>query len=105
MLHRGESLAALPKGGGDGRGFAGELRSLPLDTEKNIRERSYLIWEREGRPPGRSLEHWLQAEAELSGAAKPARARRAAASPAKRAAAQAPKSAPTARRKLAAKDA
>lgn len=27
---------------------------------------SYQIWEREGRPHGRDLEHWLQAEAELA---------------------------------------
>jgi len=33
-----------------------------------IRERAYLLWEREGRPEGMELEHWLCAEAELSGA-------------------------------------
>jgi hypothetical protein len=32
-----------------------------------IRERSYQIWEHEGRPEGRHLEHWLQAEHELNG--------------------------------------
>jgi hypothetical protein len=26
---------------------------------------AYLIWEREGRPPGREKEHWLQAETQL----------------------------------------
>jgi hypothetical protein len=30
-----------------------------------IRMRSYLIWEREGRPFGRDVDHWLRAEAEL----------------------------------------
>ena len=30
-----------------------------------IRERAYLIWEREGRPHGRDLEHWVRAEVEL----------------------------------------
>ncbi|GIK83260.1 MAG: hypothetical protein BroJett024_43650 [Alphaproteobacteria bacterium] len=30
-----------------------------------IRERAYLLWEREGRPEGKALEHWLCAEAEL----------------------------------------
>jgi len=30
-----------------------------------IKERSYFIWEGEGRPHGRSLDHWLMAEAEL----------------------------------------
>jgi hypothetical protein len=27
--------------------------------------RSYQIWEREGRPDGRHLDHWMQAMAEL----------------------------------------
>ncbi len=30
-----------------------------------IQERSYEIWEREGRPHGRDLEHWRLAETEL----------------------------------------
>jgi hypothetical protein len=30
-----------------------------------ISERAYSIWEREGRPDGQALNHWLQAEAEL----------------------------------------
>jgi hypothetical protein len=30
-----------------------------------IAKRAFEIWEREGRPPGRDLEHWLAAEAEL----------------------------------------
>ena len=34
--------------------------------EWQIRERAYRIWEREGRPEGRSLEHWLQAEVEIA---------------------------------------
>jgi hypothetical protein len=29
-----------------------------------IEERAYIIWEKEGRPEGRSLAHWLQAEQE-----------------------------------------
>ena len=38
-----------------------------MDTATDIvRERAYLIWETEGRPDGRDLEHWLQAERELS---------------------------------------
>jgi hypothetical protein len=32
-----------------------------------ISARAYSIWEREGRPDGRALNHWLQAEAELIG--------------------------------------
>ena len=30
-----------------------------------IRERAYAIWEEEGRPEGRDLDHWLRAEADL----------------------------------------
>jgi Protein of unknown function (DUF2934) len=37
-----------------------------MTIQQVIQERSYLIWEREGRPHGRNLEHWLKAEAELS---------------------------------------
>jgi hypothetical protein len=34
-------------------------------TEEAIRQRSYTIWEREGRPQGKALEHWLRAKTEL----------------------------------------
>jgi len=34
-------------------------------TEQAIRQRSYLIWLREGRPEGRATEHWHKARAEL----------------------------------------
>ena len=44
-----------------------------MNAEQAIRERSYLIWEREGRPEGRNLEHWLLAEAELRAEPRPAR--------------------------------
>ncbi len=33
--------------------------------EQRVRERAYEIWERAGRPEGKSIEHWLQAEAEI----------------------------------------
>ena len=32
---------------------------------QRTRERAYQIWEEEGRPEGREIEHWLQAEGEL----------------------------------------
>ena len=32
--------------------------------EHAIREAAYWLWEREGRPEGRALEHWLRATAE-----------------------------------------
>jgi hypothetical protein len=35
-----------------------------------ISARAYSIWEREGRPDGRALNHWLQAEAELIGTSR-----------------------------------
>ena len=34
-------------------------------THEAVQQRSYFIWEREGRPNGRHLDHWLIAEAEL----------------------------------------
>jgi Protein of unknown function (DUF2934) len=37
----------------------------PTPSEDEIRIRSYLIWEREGRPEGKSEDHWLRAKAEL----------------------------------------
>ena len=33
--------------------------------EQRVRERAYEIWERAGRPEGKSTEHWLRAEAEI----------------------------------------
>jgi Protein of unknown function (DUF2934) len=32
-----------------------------------IRERAFAIWEEEGRPEGKSVAHWLRAEAEIIG--------------------------------------
>ena len=32
---------------------------------EEIRRRSYLLWESEGRPEGRSAEHWQRATADL----------------------------------------
>jgi hypothetical protein len=39
---------------------------MTIDILHRIRERSYQIWEQEGRPEGRHLDHWLQAEHELN---------------------------------------
>jgi Protein of unknown function (DUF2934) len=33
-----------------------------IDILQRIRERSYQLWEQEGRHEGRHLDHWLQAE-------------------------------------------
>lgn len=32
--------------------------------ERLVRARAYEIWEAQGRPEGRALEHWLEAERE-----------------------------------------
>jgi hypothetical protein len=37
------------------------------DREQAIRERAYLIWEREGRPEGRAESHWRSAAIEVLG--------------------------------------
>jgi hypothetical protein len=39
------------------------------DTEalrKRVEERAYALWESEGRPLGRDLDHWRQAESEIT---------------------------------------
>lgn len=38
--------------------------NAPFSSEQ-IAEQARLIWERAGRPDGRDLEHWFQAEYEL----------------------------------------
>jgi hypothetical protein len=39
---------------------------MTAERERRIRERAYQIWEEEGRPSGRELEHWTQAEGEIA---------------------------------------
>jgi hypothetical protein len=34
-------------------------------TSEQIARAAYLMWEQEGRPHGRDLQHWLQAESQL----------------------------------------
>jgi hypothetical protein len=38
---------------------------MATDIPLRIRERAYQIWEQEGRPEGRHLDHWLEAEHQL----------------------------------------
>lgn len=45
------------------------------NLEEEIAKRAYAIWEQEGRPKGREMEHWLRAEAELK-APKPTKGKR-----------------------------
>lgn len=33
-----------------------------MDDKRRIREWAYDLWEKEGRPTGRALDHWLEAE-------------------------------------------
>ena len=35
------------------------------DIDSRTRSLAYSIWEREGRPEGRAVEHWLRAVAEI----------------------------------------
>ncbi len=35
------------------------------DREPRVRERAYMMWEQEGRPDGRSVDHWPTAKREL----------------------------------------
>jgi hypothetical protein len=41
---------------------------MTADQYVEIAQRAYSIWEVEGRPIGRELDHWLRAEAEVRGA-------------------------------------
>ena len=40
---------------------------MTAEEEHRIRERAYFMWEQEGRPRGRELDHRLRAEAEIAG--------------------------------------
>jgi Protein of unknown function (DUF2934) len=41
-----------------------------VDLIDRIRRRAYEIWEREGWPHGRHLDHWLRAASEIRGSPK-----------------------------------
>jgi hypothetical protein len=43
------------------------------DRRAEIAKRAYTLWELEGRPSGRDIEHWLRAEADCA-AMEPAQA-------------------------------
>jgi Protein of unknown function (DUF2934) len=42
------------------------VASVNDDYLRRVRLRAYLIWEREGRPEGREVDHWLAAEGEIA---------------------------------------
>ena len=48
------------------RASPGGAEDRAADRTERIRRRAYEIWEDQGRPHGHDLEHWLQAEAELT---------------------------------------
>lgn len=60
-----------------------------LDIDSAIRSRAYEFWQAEGEQPGRDLDYWLRAEAELRAVSAPAPARKPARSPARKPAARA----------------
>jgi hypothetical protein len=35
------------------------------ELRRSIEERAYALWEADGRPEGRALDYWLQAEQEI----------------------------------------
>ncbi len=43
-----------------------EVKPVSINESCKIAERAYLLWEQAGRPEGKALEHWLQAEDERS---------------------------------------
>ena len=43
-----------------------------MTTQEHIKARAYQIWESQGRPLGRDLDHWTQAETEMLGDPAPA---------------------------------
>jgi hypothetical protein len=45
---------------------------LDPELERSIRKRDYRVWEQEGRPEGRALDHWLEAILSLSRESDPA---------------------------------
>ena len=49
--------------------------------QEQIAARAYQLWEQGGHQHGRDVEYWLQAEAELAAAQRPARVERSASAP------------------------
>lgn len=48
---------------------AREKRTLDASLQRKIEQRAYEIWESEGGPHGRDVDHWLRAKAEITGSA------------------------------------
>jgi Protein of unknown function (DUF2934) len=43
------------------------MAAAEIDQEQAIRERAYFLWERDGCPEGRALDHWQRAITEERG--------------------------------------
>ena len=41
------------------------IEIVKISTHEEIACRAHDLWENEGRPEGRELEHWLQAESQI----------------------------------------
>jgi uncharacterized protein (DUF4415 family) len=72
--HRGRQGAAEPAPHSErDRGFGGPVKAMRVpgsrkgEVGQSTAERALQIWESEGRPRGRDLEHWNRAEAEMNG--------------------------------------
>ena len=48
--------------------MTGDYTANPMvvDLNAKIAERAHRLWESEGQPHGRAVDHWLRAEAELA---------------------------------------
>jgi hypothetical protein len=64
MARRGLTKPADIEAAVTGNGSGDSQASSPTPDE--IAERAYTIYEREGRVDGKAMDHWLQAESELS---------------------------------------
>jgi len=41
------------------------MNTQSLSREEKVRQRAHELWESEGRPEGKHLEHWQQAEQDI----------------------------------------
>ena len=70
-------ITVLPSFCGDYRPDANsngvaEQHMATLDIDNAIRSRAYQYWQAEGEKPGRDLDYWLKAEAEVKSRLRPA---------------------------------
>jgi len=61
---RGTAQAALSLFG-HSHNIAGVAMDGNSNREERVRHRAYRIWQQEGRPEGRDIDHWEQAEQEI----------------------------------------